>query len=108
MVNSTFTVAGLHAIDTDKLWSSSHTDASYVDNQCAYINYYHHKDTMYVFTIPDWYLPLVEEAAVSVAAIFAFRSADERMVAGMFVWAARDWTTPDEAFNSADCNWSCN
>lgn len=40
---------------------------------------------MYVFTIPDWYLPLVEEAAVSVAAIFAFRSADERMVAGMFV-----------------------
>lgn len=35
-------------------------------------------------------LPVFEEAALSVAAIFAFRSADERIVAGIFVWAARD------------------
>ena len=38
-----------------------------------------------VVIVPDWHSPLLEEAAVSVAAIFAFRSADERMVAGMFV-----------------------
>jgi hypothetical protein len=51
-------------------------------------------------------LPVFEEAALSVAAMFAFRSADERIVAGIFVWAARDCTTPDEALSSADCSWS--
>lgn len=49
---------------------------------------------------------MFEEAALSVAAMFAFRSADERIVAGIFVWAARDCTTPDEAFSNADCSWS--
>ena len=53
----------------------------------------------------NWLLPLFEEAALSVAAMFAFKSADERIVAGIFVWAARDCTTPDE-FNNADCSWS--
>ena len=36
------------------------------------------------------HLPEFEDAALSVAAMFAFRSADERIVAGIFVWAARD------------------
>ena len=51
-------------------------------------------------------LPLFEDAALRVAATFAFSRADERIVAGIFVWAARDCTTPDEAFSNADCSWS--
>ncbi len=43
--------------------------------------------------------------ALSVAAMFAFISADERRLAGILAWLARDWTTPDEAFNIAVCNY---
>lgn len=51
--------------------------------------------------IPGFITPPV---ALRVAAILALINADERRLAGILAWLARDWTTPDEAFSIAVCN----
>ena len=43
--------------------------------------------------------------AFSVAAIFALMRAEDSRLAGMFAWLASDWTTPEEAFSIAVCNY---